>query len=166
MRGIIKAVRLAKSGGLVLAVFLASAGGLQQEVRAQHELTGLEVGLRLGAPSGVVAKLFMPDDFEAFELSLAQSSVATFVSLLYARHEAKFDVEGLRWYYGGGAMLSSSREENAIEIGAQGVLGLAYRLRKARFVFAVDWRPGIALLGISAATGTTNNAGLSIRWRL
>jgi hypothetical protein len=113
----------------------------------------------------VSAKFFLPQDDDAFELFLAQSSTKNYASLLFARHASGLNVQGLRWYYGGGAMLSSSREEDATAIGAQGVLGLEYRLGKTRFVFSIDWRPGMKLLGVEAASVTAESGGLSARWR-
>lgn len=138
---------------------------LQNRARAQNERTGLELGLRFGFPSGVSAKFFLPQDDDAFELFLAQSSTNNYASLLFARHASGLNVQGLRWYYGGGAILSSSREEDATAIGAQGVLGLEYRLGKTRFVFSIDWRPGMPLLGVEAASVTADSGGLSARWR-
>ena len=48
------------------------------------------------------------------------------------------DAGGLTWFYGGGAYIGFSGRRN---IGAQGILGIDYKIPSLPFNLSVDWKP-------------------------
>jgi len=136
---------------LLVTVLIFSGAALMQAQEYQRA-----IGLRLGWDYGLSYKHFL-NQKAAFE------GVATFRSYgvpgfrwsyfritgLYLIHNPFPGVEGLQWYYGGGASVSSwggdykARFERAstLGIGLHGALGLDYKIKDAPISLTVDWIP-------------------------
>lgn len=65
------------------------------------------------------------------------------IGALVELHNSINGVDGLAWFYGGGAYVGFSGERN---IGAQGVLGLDYKFANLPINLSVDWKPELNLL--------------------
>lgn len=132
---------------------------------AQSLPEGLTAGVRAGISSGFTAKLYTDDSSEALEAILSFRSGALGLTALYEFHRTDFDIDGLRWYYGGGAELNLG--ESTIGIAIDGVLGLEYVLPEAPLIFSLDYKPAFFLIGDSGlANGgaLANGGGLSARY--
>jgi hypothetical protein len=114
------------------------------------------IGLRLGYPFSVSFKQFINEKgaFEAFLGARRWRSYGwTNIGLLYQHHTAIPDVEGLKWYYGGGASLffwsydDGFDGDGNLSIGILGTLGLDYKFKDYPINLSVDWMPLISLNG-------------------
>lgn len=134
--------------GLLLIMTVSGSVRAQEYPRA--------VGLRLGWDYGLSYKHFVSP-------KAAIEGVATLrhygrrgyrwnylrVMGLYLIHNPFPDVQGLQWYYGGGASVSTwggdYREyypnSATLGIGIHGALGLDYRIRDAPISLTLDWIP-------------------------
>jgi hypothetical protein len=90
---------------------------------------------------------------------------------LYEIHSNLMEIEGLYWYYGGGAHLSfwngkyvdwNNSNSAFTVIGVDGVLGIEYTLQEHPINFSVDWIPRYNLIGYTKFWG--NMGGLSVRY--
>lgn len=115
------------------------------------------VGVRLGPENGISFKHFLSND-------RAVEAIASFrwrgvnVTGLYEIHHLAFDIEGLFWYYGGGAHFgiwgtyspwydaADSRNSN-FAAGIDGVIGFEYTFREYPVNISIDWKPAINLIG-------------------
>ena len=106
------------------------------------------VGLRLGYPLSVSYKKFLNEQ-NAIEAYVGYRSFA-FVDWLslsgaYQVHnDLNLEgVDGLQWYYGGGAsLISVSGGGSSIILGLQGYLGLSYTFDSTPINLSIDWVPG------------------------
>lgn len=90
---------------------------------------------------------------------------------LYEVHNNFADVEGLKWYIGGGGHIGiwsdywrnkyPARADGAA-IGVDGVLGLDYKIKGAPLNFSFDWQPSFNLIGYNYFEGGWG--GLAIRY--
>ncbi|MCB0524799.1 MAG: hypothetical protein R3A50_02720 [Saprospiraceae bacterium] len=110
------------------------------------------IGLRFGYPLSITYKQFIsePGAFEIFGGFRGYSYYSWFsVGALYEHHNAIASVEGLNWYFGGGASVFFWTFDNGFaygdasttSIGIMGALGLDYKFPNAPFNLSVDWVP-------------------------
>jgi hypothetical protein len=76
---------------------------------------------------------------------------------LYELHYDLGNVEGLRWYLGGGAhigigndnwrKIGSTATEQGFTMGLDGVLGIDYKIKGAPLNLSFDWQPSFNLIG-------------------
>lgn len=112
------------------------------------------IGLRLGRPNSISFKHFLSER-NAFEIFLGYRRFSSYVNYLnagalYQVHNPISGVEGLRWYYGGGAAVYFwnydddffvGNEYNSLNVGILGNLGLDYKFADAPINASLDWVP-------------------------
>lgn len=90
---------------------------------------------------------------------------------LYELHNNLGDVQGLKWYVGGGAHIgvwSDSwknkypNRNGGLAIGIDGVIGLDYKITGAPLNLSFDWQPSFNLIGYNYFEGGWG--GLGIRY--
>jgi hypothetical protein len=130
-------------------------------------------GIRFGYWSTInlSGKLFIRDN-AAIEANIGTRSYlfSRFydVTGLYQRYSAIKGVDGLNWYYGGGASLgifTYTSLDAELQLGFAGVLGAEYKFEKVPIAISLDWMPTYYLLNsgfISAFAG--NRGGLAVRY--
>jgi hypothetical protein len=139
------------------------------------------IGLRLGYPLSVSYKTFLNDSNNALELFVNFRSEKVFgygwtrigAGGAYQVHNDIEAVEGLQWYYGGGASVYFWSFDNgydfgddaSVSIGIQGYLGLDYKFANAPVNLSLDWVPTFFLNGFGNGFGADNGA-LAVRYTL
>ncbi len=133
------------------------------------------IGLRLGYPVSVSYKHFISDQgaIEAFAGFRTWSTYSWFnVGGMYQHHNPISGVDGLQWYFGGGASAffwnykSNFGDPGAnTSIGIMGVLGLDYKFAEAPVNLSVDWIPTFFLNGYGSGFGGGYGA-FSVRYTL
>lgn len=90
---------------------------------------------------------------------------------LYEIHNTLGNVEGLKWYVGGGGHLGIWSDswknryptrEGGLAIGVDGVLGLDYKIKGAPLNLSFDWQPSFNIIGYNYFEGGWG--GLAIRY--
>jgi hypothetical protein len=110
------------------------------------------VGLRFGYPLSVSYKTFI-NSTSALEGYVGFRGYGSFnwVSLngAYQIHNDISEVEGLQWYYGGGAGIQfwnyDFEDNGSITVSVSGYLGAQYTFPDTPVTFSVDWVPTIFL---------------------
>lgn len=138
---------------LILCTFLLAAN------RSQAQDYKTAVGLKFGGyENGFSVKYFM-DDRTALEGILGIRSHGAVLTGLYEIHQQAFNSAGLKFYYGFGGHLGSVGAgryqtfggddkyytNNHILLGADGVLGLEYKIADAPIAVSLDLNPRIEL---------------------
>ncbi len=129
------------------------------------EGNNMDIGLRGGVRSGIVGRLWTENN--AIEATLGYNN-GLIVTGVYEWHKPLKlgELEGLSWYYGGGAHLGiSSWWAAALALGIDGVIGVEYDLKQhinLPLSVSLDWKPGLDILGGWA--GHLGNTGLAVRW--
>jgi hypothetical protein len=143
------------------------------------------LGLRLGSPVSLSFKTFMGGGSNALELFVSYRTRTydrgfgfedyrwTSIGLggAYQIHNEISAVDGLYWYYGGGASVyfwSYSDDvyfgdESSIGFGLQGNIGLDYKFDNLPLNVSLDWVPTLFLNGYGSGFGADYGA-LSIRY--
>jgi ABC-type multidrug transport system permease subunit len=116
------------------------------------------IGLRGGGTSGLTIKHFTNSN-TAIEgiLSFWHRSVG--VTGLYEKHAGAFSVDGMRWYYGGGAHIYVTGSDGGyyndhnyryyryrdggFGFGVDGIVGLEYKINPIPFAISIDLKPAI-----------------------
>lgn len=128
------------------------------------------VGLRLGVPASISYKMFINESGHAVEGYVSFRSQKSFgsryswigVNAAYQIHNDISSVDGLYWYYGGGAAaffwsfdndFVDVSDQNTLSFGLQGYLGLDYTLTSAPVNFSLDWIPTFFINGYSNGFG-------------
>jgi hypothetical protein len=122
------------------------------------------IGLRFGYPLSVSYKHFIsePGAIEIFAGFRNYSFYNWFnVGGIYEHHKAIPNVEGLQWYFGGGASVYFWSFDNGFfndgasntSIGVMGALGLDYKFANAPFQLSVDWLPTFFVNGYGNGFG-------------
>lgn len=127
------------------------------------------IGFRGGLASGLTFKHMMGDK-AGFELLLDSRWSGFSFTALYEIHAEAFEVEGLNWYYGGGAHAGSYRSnvnnryfnDERTVIGIDGILGIEYNISEIPINVSLDYKPALNLVGYSGFWG--DNGALSIRY--
>jgi hypothetical protein len=142
------------TGLLLLAFTFMGADHLQ----AQGREYGTAVGLRLGYPLSFTAKKFLNED-AAVEGYIGFRGFGTYswvnISGAYQIHNPIDAVEGLQWYYGGGASVFFFNFDNNFigdnstntSFGIQGYLGLDYTFADVPISVTADWIPTFFING-------------------
>jgi hypothetical protein len=90
---------------------------------------------------------------------------------LYELHYGLGDVEGLKWYVGGGGHVGIWSDswknkyptrEGGLAIGVDGVLGLDYKIKGAPLNLSFDWQPSFNIIGYNYFEGGWG--GLGVRY--
>lgn len=90
---------------------------------------------------------------------------------LYELHNNLGNVEGLKWYIGGGGHLgiwsdtwktNYPTREGGLAIGVDGVIGLDYKIKGVPLNLSFDWQPSFNLIGYNYFEGGWG--GLGIRY--
>jgi len=134
---------------------------------AQEYKTG--VGLRGGFSQGLTIKHFLGDK-AAVEGLLTTRWGGFEITGLYEIHNTAFEVDRLKWYYGGGAHIGlwdGNRSWGTLGtsytvIGLDGILGIEYSFSEAPINIGLDWKPAINLVGYSGFWA--DGGALSIRY--
>lgn len=131
-------------------------------VNSQAQDYKTAVGLRLGYPLSVSYKTFLSDR-GAFEGVAGLRSFSGYswinIGAYYQHHTEIPSVEGLKWYYGGGANLyfwsydAGFAGGSSTSIGISGVLGLDYKFADAPINVSVDWIPTFFINGFGSGFG-------------
>ncbi|WP_379089987.1 hypothetical protein [Pedobacter sp. UC225_65] len=86
---------------------------------------------------------------------------------LYEYHNNIKEVEGLRWFIGGGGHVNhfswkDSNIDGVTSFGISGVVGLEYKIKTLPFAISADWVPGYML---SPSSGfSAENGGIGIKY--
>ncbi len=142
--------------------------GIVALVNAQDYKNG--IGLRGGLSYGLTFKHFTSEKV-ALE-GLLQTRWSGFdITGLYEVHGQAFNVEKLRWYYGGGAHVGfydgryvswGMTGTSYTLIGIDGILGIEYTFSEAPINIGLDWKPALNLTGHTGVVG--DGGALSIRY--
>jgi hypothetical protein len=134
---------------------------------AQEYKTAL--GLRGGFSSGLTIKHFTSHK-AAFEGLLTTRWQGFVITGLYEIHNKAFDVNRLKWYYGGGAHIGfyngnyvywGTYGTDYTIVGIDGILGLEYTFSEIPINIGIDWKPVLNLVGYS---GLWSEGGISVRF--
>lgn len=142
---------------------------------AQAQEYNSAIGLRLGYPTSISYKTFLSEKgaIEAFA-GFRGFSGYSWVNLgaMYQVHNPISELDGLSWYYGGGASVFFWNYKNSfIDAGANtsfgilGVLGLDYKFKDAPINASLDWVPTFFVNGFGSGFGGGYGA-LSVRYVL
>ena len=134
---------------------------------AQDYNTG--IGLRGGFSQGLTIKHFLGEK-AAVEGLLTTRWGGFEITGLYEIHNTAFEVDHLKWYYGGGAHIGfwggnsswGTVGTNYTVIGIDGILGIEYSFSEAPINIGLDWKPAFNLVGYSGFWG--DGGALSIRY--
>ena len=156
---------------LTVAIVLVS----QTELKAQQSYKNA-FGARLGAANGITFKTFTQSN-RAWDFILNFQSNDNYhdrgyrervrFTALYEIHNPINNAGGLKYYYGVGGTLGSSkyrRDENRrLYAGLAGVLGLDYKFAEAPINVSLDWKPEFEIAPNSGYFDE-QGLGLSIRF--
>ena len=135
--------------------------------------TGTDYKTAIGVkvyPGAVTVKHFLSDG-KAIEGIGYLTSDGFRITGLYELHYNLGDVEGLKWYVGGGGHLGiwSDAWKNkyptrqaGMAIGVDGILGLDYKIKGAPLNLSFDWQPSFNLIGYNYFEGGWG--GLAVRY--
>jgi hypothetical protein len=122
------------------------------------------IGLRFGYPLSVSYKHFISEP-GAVEVFAGFRNYAYYnwfnVGAIYEHHKPISSVEGLQWYFGGGASVFFwsfddgffNDNSSNTSIGVMGALGLDYKFANAPFNLSVDWLPTFFVNGYGNGFG-------------
>lgn len=131
-------------------------------IKAQDYNTG--VGLRLGYYNGLTVKHFISPK-SAVEGLLIFRWAGVAVTGLYEVHNQAFDVERLKWYFGGGAHVGffgiGYGGGSGTFVGIDGIIGIEYKFEEVPINLGLDWKPAFDF-GYSHFFG--DGAALSVRY--
>lgn len=163
---------------LILALVI---GGLST---AKSQDYTSSVGLRLGSPIAASYKMFLGGSSNALEAFVSYRSYSNTVlgtrygwtwigvGAAYQIHKDIPSVDGLMWYFGGGASVVFysydefyADDNDNLAIGIQGNLGLDYKFADLPINLSVDWVPTFYINGFNNGFGAGYGA-LSVRYVL
>ena len=163
---------------ILMTLFLATAFFVN-DVSAQEFKSA--IGARLGYPLSVSYKVFLNESAAVEVMGGTRgvgSGIAGYrwyqVGAAYQVHKplAVGDVEGLNWYFGGGASIyfwtfneGFLNEGSSTSLGLQGYLGLSYTLENTPINFTIDWVPTYFINGFGSGFGA-DYGSLGIRYTI
>lgn len=134
---------------VILSVFVTRA-----EAQALGSTYRTAVGVKI-YPGAISVKHFTGNDVAIEGLASFWRFGFRFTGL-YEFHGDIRGAEGLKWYIGPGAHVGfyndrwrrryEDREDNDIDIGVDGVIGLDYKFRGAPINVSIDWQPSFTIL--------------------
>lgn len=142
-------------------------------LRAQEMNNGPDYRTALGVkvyPGAVTVKHFLKPTAAVEGLGYISSDGFRLTGL-YELHYNLGNVEGLKWYVGGGAHVGIWSDswknryptrDGGLAIGVDGVLGLDYKISGAPLNLSFDWQPSFNLIGYNYFEGGWG--GLGIRY--
>lgn len=140
---------------IVLLFAIIAAFGAMNQASAQGNYDKA-IGLRFGVPLAASFKFFVSDP-GAIELYAGYRNYSigyNYFNLgaMYQYHKSISGVDGLSWYFGGGASVwffsyDFATDANGTGIAINGVLGLDYTFDGAPINLSVDWMPTFLLTG-------------------
>jgi hypothetical protein len=144
---------------------------LGNETLAQSEYN-TAIGLRAGFGNGLTVKHFVNNN-AALEGILYARWNGLIVGGLYEVHRNIAEVNGLRWFYGGGAHLGTwnagkgnpnwgDNSMSSTVVGIDGIIGLDYKIPTIPINLSLDWKPAINFSGNAGFWG--DEVALSIRY--
>ena len=127
-------------------------------VQSQSSEYKTAAGLRFGYPTSVSLKHFL-NEKNAVEVFAGFRWYDRFASDfrvggLYLIHTPITDVEGLKWYYGGGptaifnfydSVVYSANDYASVNLGIMAALGLDYKFADYPISLSVDWIPTLVI---------------------
>ena len=146
--------------------------GLSEFTQAQDYKTAL--GFRGGLSPGLTVRHNMGDSKSLEGILSARWGGWNITGLL--EFNMPIDVDGLTWFYGGGAHLGfwdASDNRNWFDldktgpqtvIGVDGIIGLEFTIPNAPINFQLDYKPGFNLIGHNGWWG--DEAAVSIRYTI
>lgn len=122
------------------------------------------VGARLGSPLSASYKTFLNESnaVEIYAGARWRSTYSWFsIAGAYQIHKPIQEVDGLNWYFGGGAAVLfysfdtdfTGDRGTSTTLGLQGYLGLDYTFRDVPINLTLDWVPTILLSGFDSGFG-------------
>ncbi len=134
------------------------------------------IGLRFGYPLAASFKFFISEPAAIEVYAGYRNFGGSFgynyfnVGGMYQYHKPINGVDGLSWYFGGGASVwffsyDFATDEGSTGIAINGALGLDYKFANAPFNLSVDWLPTFQLSGYGNGFGGDYGA-LSARYVL
>ena len=135
------------------------------------------IGARFGSPLSASFKKFINDSDRAIELNAGYRNFDFWnwynVSGALQIHKDINDVEGLMWYYGGGASVYFWSFNNdffgdrsvSTSFGVQGYIGLDYKFANAPVSVTLDWVPTLFIRGLDSGFGAGYGA-LAVRYTI
>ena len=125
---------------LLLACLMACVMGIASAQEATNDYR-TAVGIRLSNNDAIVNNSITVKHF--FSSSMAIEGLLSFgdpvaVGALIELHKPIGNASGLRWLYGGGAYFGFGSPNN---FGAQGILGLDYKIPSIPLNLSLDWKP-------------------------
>ena len=121
------------------------------------------VGLRVGWELGLTGKMAIGDNMGEAIVNLQSNAIN--ITGLYEIYNTLDEIEGVYWYYGGGAHVgfwnSGYIGGGGTWIGIDGILGAEYTLKDYPINFSVDFKPVINLVN---NTGYGNGGAVSVRY--
>ncbi len=142
------------------------------QVNAQQN-TGSDYKTAIGVkvyPGAVTVKHFLSEG-KAIEGIGYLTSDGFRITGLYELHNDLGEVEGLKWYVGGGGHLGIWSDawknkyptrQDGMAIGVDGILGLDYKIKGAPLNLSFDWQPSFNLIGYNYFEGGWG--GLAVRY--
>lgn len=128
------------------------------------------VGLRGGWFNGITAKHFI-DRHAALEGIVSMRWSGFSITGLYEIQKPIPSVEGLSWFYGGGAHIGfwdgskvdwDHKKDSFTVIGIDGIIGIEYTFEEIPLNLGIDWKPAFNLIGYSSFWG--DGGAFSIRY--
>ncbi len=140
---------------ILFALLFSAALFMTHNLSAQNYKTAL--GIRLSSNAAIVNnsvsfKHFL-NEKSAIEALLSFGNNDLAIGGLYEVHKP-FSAEGIQWYYGGGGYVGFAKEynpntklnENTVNFGGMGVLGLDYKFANIPLNLSLDWKPELNLV--------------------
>jgi hypothetical protein len=159
---------------ITFTLLLAFAFLLTNNMNAQEYKSA--VGLRLGYPLSASYKHFL-NDRSAFEVTAGFRGYTYYswfnVGAYYLIHNEIPSIDGLKWYYGGGANVYfwnwdsgfDYGDSSNVSFGISGVIGLDYAFSEIPLNLSADWIPTFFINGYGNGFGG-GYGGLSARYIL
>lgn len=161
---------------LTLAMFITIFSGAVSTTFAQDTQDPFEesgdyrfaIGIRAGGTSGLTLKYFVSSN-RALEGIVWAGRNHFGITGLYEAYTSAFGVNGLNWYYGGGAHLKYQdadivwidfdegvyRGEDRFALGVDGIVGIEYKIPPIPVAISLDLKPNLEVW-------TTGGVGLGI----
>lgn len=134
---------------LIILLFYMSVAGLA----AGQSLTGnyrTGIGLRTGETSGITIK-FNAQKASSIEIIAGIWSDWLSLTGLYEKNVPAFNIEGMRWYYGGGGHVAFQTDTfyngryydrgDDFALGLDGIVGLEFKIPPIPFAVSLDIKP-------------------------